>query len=155
MNEKYEELLKSKMSEESYGKLIALENEKLFNFVGEYAELCEPAGIFMADDSDEDAEYIRQQALDLGEEKQLARENVTMHYDGKGDQARDKANTKFLVQADKLAGMGNLNCVEYERGYGGYSPHCQRHYEGQGSDPQIVLRMSGGRTLCHWLRAVY
>ena len=116
MNEKYEELLKSKMSEESYGKLIALENEKLFNFVGEYAELCEPAGIFMADDSDEDAEYIRQQALDLGEEKQLARENVTMHYDGKGDQARDKANTKFLVQADKLAGMGNLNCVEYEEG---------------------------------------
>ena len=116
MNEKYEELLKSKMSEESYGKLIALENEMLFNFVGEYAALCEPAGIFMADDSDEDAEYIRQQALDLGEEKQLARENVTMHYDGKGDQARDKANTKFLVQADKLAGMGNLNCVEYEEG---------------------------------------
>ncbi|MDD2236894.1 MAG: phosphoenolpyruvate carboxykinase (GTP) [Kiritimatiellae bacterium] len=116
MNEKYVDLLKNKMDEASYGKLTALENEKLFDFVGEYIELCDPDSVFMADDSDEDAEYIRQRALTLGEEKQMARENVTMHYDGKGDQARDKKNTKFLVKADKLADMGKLNCVEYDEG---------------------------------------
>lgn len=116
MNEKYAELLKKKMDEASYAKLTALENEKLFNFVGEYVELCNPDTVFMADDSDADAEYIRQRALKLGEEKQLARENVTMHYDGKGDQARDKKNTKFLVPAEKLADMGKLNCVEYNEG---------------------------------------
>ncbi len=116
MNEKYVELLKAKMNAASYTKLTALENDKLFNFVGEYIELCEPDSVFMADDSEEDAEYIRQRALKLGEEKQMARENVTMHYDGKGDQARDKKNTRFLVTADKLADMGKLNCVEYDEG---------------------------------------
>jgi len=116
MSEKYIELLKSKMSDESYAKLTALENEKLFDFVGEYVELCEPDSVFMADDSDADAEYIRLRSLELGEEKQLAREMVTMHYDGKGDQARDKPHTKFLVVADKIASMGNLNCVEYDEG---------------------------------------
>lgn len=116
MSEKYAELLKSKMSDESYAKLTALENEKLFNFVGEYVELCEPDSVYMCDDSDKDAEYIRQRALELGEEKQMAREEVTMHYDGVNDQARDKKNTKFLVVADKIAQMGNLNCVEYNEG---------------------------------------
>lgn len=116
MNEKYTELLKSKMDEASFQKLTALENEKLFNFIGEYVELCEPDSVFMADDSDADAEYIRKRSLELGEEKQLARDGVTMHYDGINDQARDKKNTKFLVPSDKLAQMGNLNCVEYDEG---------------------------------------
>ncbi|MFW5894259.1 MAG: phosphoenolpyruvate carboxykinase (GTP) [Verrucomicrobiota bacterium] len=113
MNPTYETLLKEKMSEESYNKLTALENPKLFNFVGEYVELCQPDSVFMADDSDKDAEYIRQLSLTRGEEKQLARENATMHYDGPKDQARDKANTKFMVSKERMAEMGGLNTIEY------------------------------------------
>jgi phosphoenolpyruvate carboxykinase (GTP) len=116
MNASYETLLKSKMDEASYAKLTALDNEKVFDFVGEYVTLCQPDSVFVADDSEADAEYIRQRALELGEEVKLAKENQTMHYDGTGDQARDKANTKFLVNKDKLASMGNLNCVEYDEG---------------------------------------
>ncbi|NCC51562.1 MAG: phosphoenolpyruvate carboxykinase (GTP) [Spartobacteria bacterium] len=116
MNEKYEALLKSKMSEESYQKLVALENKKLFDFVGEYVELCEPDSVFMCDDSDADAEYIRQQSLNKGEEHKLAKDGQTIHWDGYGDQARDKKNTKFMVTAENLPKMGNLNCVVYEEG---------------------------------------
>lgn len=61
-------LLKSKMSAESYEKLTALENERLFDFVGEYVELCQPASVYMCDDSDEDSAYIRRRAVELGEE---------------------------------------------------------------------------------------
>ncbi len=116
MTVKYEDLLKSKMSEEGYEKLTALKNPKLFNFVGEYVELCEPDSVYMCDDSDTDADYIRQKAMDKGEEIQLARANQTIHYDGYGDQARDKPNTKFMLAAENLDEMGNLNCVEYEEG---------------------------------------
>ncbi len=116
MNTRFTELLKSKMSEEGYGKLIALDNEKLINFVGEYVELCEPESVYMCDDSDEDADYIRSMVTEKGEETRLAKDNQTIHYDGYGDQGRDKANTKFMVAKENLAIMGNLNCVEVEEG---------------------------------------
>ena len=116
MNSKYEALLKSKMSDESYGKLVALENRKLYDFVGEYVDLCEPDTVYVCDDSDADADYIRAKCLEKGEEKKLARENQTIHYDGYGDQGRDKANTKFMVSRENLPLMGKLNCVEFEEG---------------------------------------
>jgi phosphoenolpyruvate carboxykinase (GTP) len=116
MNSQYDAMLQEKMSPESYAKLTALDNEKLFNFIGEYVELCEPDSVYMCDDSDADAEYARKKSLEQGEEASLARSGQTMHYDGYGDQARDKANTKFMVSSDNMAGMGNLNCVEYEEG---------------------------------------
>jgi phosphoenolpyruvate carboxykinase (GTP) len=116
MKEEYVALLKRKMNEKSYQKLIALENQKLFDFVGEYVELCDPDTVHMCDDSDEDAETIRLRAQEAGEEKKLAKEGQTIHYDGYGDQGRDKENTKFMVAKENLARMGNLNCVEYEEG---------------------------------------
>jgi phosphoenolpyruvate carboxykinase (GTP) len=116
MKEEYAALLQRKMTEEGYKKLMALENRKLFYLLGEYVELCDPDAVYMCDDSDEDAEHIRRTALEAGEEKQLAREGQTIHYDGYRDQGRDKANTKFMVARENLAKMGNLNCVEYEEG---------------------------------------
>ena len=116
MNERYEALLKGRMSDESYRKLIALENRKLFDFVGEYVELCEPDTVYVCDDSDEDAEYIRLKALEKREETKLAKQGQTIHYDGYGDQGRDKANTKFMVARENMAIMGELNCVEDEEG---------------------------------------
>ena len=63
---RYATLLKSKMSPESYQRLVTLENEKLFDFIGEYVELCQPDSVYMCDDSDADAEYIRKKALISG-----------------------------------------------------------------------------------------
>ena len=116
MNEKYETLLKSKMSAEGYQKLTALDNEKLFNFIGEYIELLEPETVYMCDDSDADADYIRQKSLTIGEEHKLTKNGQTIHWDGYGDQARDKKNTKFMVSEERMAQMGGLNCVEYQEG---------------------------------------
>lgn len=116
MNDKYTALLKSKMSKESYQKLMALENEKLFNFVGEWVELCDPDTVYVCDDSDADAEYIRRKALETGEETKMAKAGQTIHYDGYGDQARDKPNTRFMISKEHMARMGDLNCVEYDEG---------------------------------------
>lgn len=116
MANQYTELLKSKMTDKSWRKLAALENERLTSFVGEYVELCRPDTVYMCDDSDEDAEYARKKSIEKGEERELAKPGQTIHYDGYGDQARDRGNTRFMVAEKNLAAMGNLNCVEYEQG---------------------------------------
>lgn len=116
MNEKYTQLLQDKMSDESYAKLVHLNNQKVFDFVGQYVELCDPESVYMCNDSDEDAAYVRNKALELREERPLAKPNQTIHYDGYYDQARDKVNTKYMVFKENLSAMGNLNCIEYEEG---------------------------------------
>ncbi|MDD5698684.1 MAG: phosphoenolpyruvate carboxykinase (GTP) [Victivallaceae bacterium] len=110
---KYNALLQKKLGN-TYPKLAALNNEKLADFFGEYIELCNPDSVYFCDDSEADAEYVRRRAVGLGEEKPLTRANTTMHYDGVGDQARDKANTRYMVPADRIAAMGKLNCIDTE-----------------------------------------
>lgn len=116
MNSKYADLLKSKMNEASYKKLTALENEKVFNFVGQFAEHCNPASIYVCDDSKEDEQYIREQALAKGEEFVLANDKQTIHWDGPADQARDKVNTRYLVYKENLEKMKSLNSLDYDEG---------------------------------------
>lgn len=113
---RYAPLLREKMASESFRRLIDLDNLKLFEFVGEYTELCEPDSVYMCDDSDEDAAYIRQKALELGEEKPLAKEDQTIHYDGFNDQGRAPGATKNLVNKELLPLMGALQAMDREEG---------------------------------------
>ena len=114
---KYEELLKQLMSDESYKKLTALNNEKVMEFIGSFAEHCEPASIYVCTDSEEDQQYVRDQALKLGEEVTLNYPKQTIHWDSYKDQARDKKNTKYIVKQENFESMKALNSVEYEQGY--------------------------------------
>jgi len=114
---KFEAILKEKMSAESLAKLMALQNEHVLNFVGTFAEHCDPKSIYVCDDSEKDTQYVRDKALALGEEFTLANSKQTIHWDGYGDQARDKKNTRFMVYKENMAKMSTLNSVEYEQGY--------------------------------------
>jgi len=104
------------MSEESFQKLAALKNEKVMDFVGTFAEHCDPKSIYVCDDSEKDTQYVREQALAKGEEHTLANSKQTIHWDGYGDQARDKKNTRFMVYKENMDKMASLNSVEYEEG---------------------------------------
>ena len=97
MNEEYAALLQSKMSEESYAKLAAIDNDKVNEFVAHAIKLCEPESVWVGDDSDEDVAYCRQLAIDQKEEIPLNTEGHTVHWDGYFDQARKKDVTKYLV----------------------------------------------------------
>lgn len=112
----YDELLKGLMDEKSFKKLTALNNPKVIDFIGSFAEHCEPASLYICDDSKEDNLYVRKQALEKGEEHPMANSEQTIHWDGYGDQARDKKNTKFMVYKENLERMKSLNSVEYEEG---------------------------------------
>ncbi len=116
-NNRYAPLLRQKMSAESYRKLLELDNPKLFEFIGEYTELCEPDSVYMCNDSDADAEYIRKNSLALKEEKPLTKEGHTIHYDGFQDQGRAPGATKNLVRKELVPLMGGaLLAKEREEG---------------------------------------
>jgi len=115
-NIEIEKMLIQKMSENSLAKLTALNNDAVMEFVAKYAELCSPESIYVCDDSADDRAYIRNKSIENNEEIKLATEGHTIHFDGPKDQARDKANTKYLVKEGINLGE-KLNTKDYQEGY--------------------------------------
>ncbi len=97
MNEDLPEVLRSRLDEENARKLTAIANRTVRNFVAEAAMLCEPERVFICSDDPRDVAHVRKQALALGEERPLAIEGHTYHFDGPKDQGRDRQATKYLV----------------------------------------------------------
>ncbi len=110
-----ESLLRRKLSTEDYGKLAAIDNPAVHRFVADSVALCEPDSVFVATDSPEDIAYVRRYAIETGEEQKLAMDGHTVHFDGYHDQARDKANTKYLLPPGIELGT-HLNSVDKESG---------------------------------------
>ena len=90
-------VLKARLGEENYQKLVRIDNAELHQFVAEYIELCNPDKAFVCTDSSQDIDYIRQSALRNGEESKLAIDGHTVHFDSYYDQGRDRQHTKILV----------------------------------------------------------
>ncbi|MDQ7823222.1 MAG: phosphoenolpyruvate carboxykinase (GTP) [Candidatus Eremiobacteraeota bacterium] len=91
------DMLVKKMGEKNFAKLKALENDHAIEFVAKYVELCEPDAVFFNDDSPEDVQKLRDDAIAHGEERKIGLPGQTAHNDGYYDQARDKNNTKYLL----------------------------------------------------------
>ena len=77
MRANHNKVLESRLTEENYQKIIALNNAKLNRFVAEAIELCNPDSVFLCTDAEEDIQYIRQQAVANGEEIVLKNPNHT------------------------------------------------------------------------------
>jgi phosphoenolpyruvate carboxykinase (GTP) len=88
---------KNILSEENLKKLEYLNNPYMMEIVERYIKLLKPDKVTVITDSAAEIDYVRQTAIKLGEEKKLAMNGHTVHYDGYYDQARDKANTRVLI----------------------------------------------------------
>lgn len=108
--------LKEKLSKENYEKLQLVKNKKVEEFISYFVSLCNPSSVFIRSDSEEDVKYIREKAIELGEEGKLKTEGHTFHFDGYYDQARDKENTKFMITEGMELGP-LLNSIERDRAY--------------------------------------
>ncbi len=106
---------KSILSEESIKKLEELNNKHVMEIVEKYIKHCKPAKVTVLTDSKEDISYIRELALKNKEEKKLATEGHTIHFDGYNDQARDKKNTKVLLSGNVCLSKA-VNCGDREEG---------------------------------------
>lgn len=96
-------------------KLEALNNKKVMENLEMAIDLCKPAKVTVITDEKEDIAYLRQLALDNGEEKKLAMEGHTIHFDGMQDQARDKANSKYMLSEEVNWGM-DVNYIMKDKG---------------------------------------
>ncbi|MBN2542766.1 phosphoenolpyruvate carboxykinase (GTP) [bacterium] len=103
------------LSEKDLKKLEELNNEHVMKLVHEYIELLRPSKVWVINDEQEDIDFIRQHAIDLGEEEKLNMKGHTIHYDSYYDQARDKKNTRILVTPDQRM-SDKLNTIDREEG---------------------------------------
>ncbi|MCD4688997.1 MAG: phosphoenolpyruvate carboxykinase (GTP), partial [Desulfuromonadaceae bacterium] len=114
------QLLTRRLDVDSLAKLSALGNERINRLLAEAIELCNPAKVLVCDDSIEDAANIRTKAIVDGEERPLAMDGHTVHFDGyissrQNDQARDKEHTRYLVPAE-CPDVEELNSIERQAG---------------------------------------
>jgi len=109
------ELLKEKLTTENYTRLMALDNPKMHEFIADAIELTGAASVSVLTDSQEDRTYLRELAIKNGEEIPLDVGGHTCHFDGYNDQARDKAQTKYLLPEGSDLGS-SLNSIEKKAG---------------------------------------
>ncbi len=105
----------------SFEKLKALNNKNVLKIVNEFVTLCKPSKVTVITDSKEDIDYVRNRAIELGEEAKLDLKGHTIHYDGfftmaNHDQARDKENTQVLVPKEDLDSYPWINTMERKKG---------------------------------------
>jgi len=110
-----EKLLREKLSAEHYERLMALKNPKMHSFVADTIELTNPESVYVCTDSEDDTAYIRELAKKTGEEIPLDIEGHTCHFDGYNDQARDKTQTKYLLEPGSQLGE-SLNSIDKAAG---------------------------------------
>lgn len=110
-----DDILRSRLDEENYAKLNAVDNVMVSELVAEYVDLTNPDSVFVVTDSAEDLKTVRAKSIAIGEEIKLATDGHTMHYDGYNDQARDKAHTQFLLPKGVSLGA-NINSIDKEEG---------------------------------------
>jgi len=108
-------ILKKRLTDEPYNRLMALQNPKLHDLVADAIELTQPESVFVCTDSPDDVAHIREMAVKNGEEIPLNIKGHTCHFDGYHDQARDKAKTKYLLPAGSDLGA-SLNSTEKQAG---------------------------------------
>ena len=76
---------------------MRINNPSLHQFIAKYIELCNPNRVFVCTSKPDEIQYIREAAIRNGEERRLATEGHTVHFDNYYDQGRDKKNTGILV----------------------------------------------------------
>ena len=109
------EVLKEKLTDESYGRLMAVDNVKIHEFVADAIELTNPEAVFVCTDSEQDVKHVREMAVKSGEESPLETPGHTVHFDGYNDQGRDRNATKYLVPRSENLSKA-LNQIEREEG---------------------------------------
>ena len=108
------------INQENLERLRALNNKKVLKIVYEFVNLCKPLKVTVITDSEENIDYCRQKAIEIGEEIKLETHGHTNHFDGfftmsNHDQARDKANTKVLIPKGQYRPPA-INTIDREEG---------------------------------------
>ncbi|TKB08742.1 phosphoenolpyruvate carboxykinase (GTP) [Desulforhopalus sp. IMCC35007] len=87
----------SKIDVSNRKKLETITNEEALIKIANTISMCQPDSVFINSGSPEDVQWIREYSLRQGEEKKLAKEGHTIHFDLPEDQARLVKQTFYIV----------------------------------------------------------
>ena len=82
------DVFKSKMDDTQFSRIQQIKNENVLLKIANAIKMCEPDRVFINTGSAEDKQFIRQLALNKGEEAPLPMAGHTIHYDLKDEQGR-------------------------------------------------------------------
>ena len=108
-------VLSEYLDEENQSKIKALENKYVVKEIERFLELCKPEKVLVFTDSSEDIAFVRNLAIEQGEELPLKMKGHTVHYDSYYDQARDKENTRVL-KPPEMKMSSAINTIDREQG---------------------------------------
>ena len=113
--DRVQEILKKRVSGESFNRLMAIPNADLHAFVADAIDLANPKSVFVCTDALDDRNRIRQMTVNGNGEHPLATPGHTYHFDGVNDQGRDKEVTKYLLPEGMTLGA-SLNSTDKKTG---------------------------------------
>jgi phosphoenolpyruvate carboxykinase (GTP) len=90
-------LFKEKMDDANYAKMQKIKNPEVRLKVANAIAMCQPDSVVVNSGSEEDKQWVRELALEKGEEKKLAMKDHTIHYDLKDEQGRIVDRTFYIA----------------------------------------------------------
>lgn len=95
------DMLKSKTDDANFEKINRIKTAEAVIRIANAAVMCNPDKVFVDTGSAEDVQWIREHALEKGEEKELAKKGHTIHFDLPQDQARLVNQTYYIRNEDE------------------------------------------------------
>ncbi len=91
------QLFDTRLDASNKAKIAAIKNKEALLKVANAISLCKPDYVFIDTGSEEDIQWIRDLALERGEEKKLTKPGHTIHFDLPQDQARLVNQTYYII----------------------------------------------------------
>ncbi len=100
------DVFSQKLDAANQEKLAKIVNEEALIKVANAISMCDPASVFINTGSPEDQQWIRDYSLQKGEERKLAKEGHTIHFDLPEDQARLVNQTFYIInEGEKMSSL--------------------------------------------------
>ncbi len=96
------ELFKKVLDEEHHARIGRIRNSDALVSIANAISMCNPDRVFINTGSEEDGRFIRNFVLEKGEEKKLAMDGHTIHYDLKAEQGRIVDRTFYIANPGEL-----------------------------------------------------
>lgn len=99
-------LINGKLDDANQKKLAPITNGDALIKIANAIAHCKPDAVFVNSGSKEDIDWIKQYCLDKGEERKLAKEGHTIHFDLPQDQARLVNQTFYIInEGEKMSSL--------------------------------------------------
>lgn len=116
------QVIKGKLDPANEAKIATIRNEDVLIKIANAISICKPEKVFIDTGSEEDIQWIREYSLQKGEEKKLAKDGHTIHFDLPQDQARLVNQTYYIINdGEKMSSLAKSllreEALEYVKKY--------------------------------------